>query len=86
MKFPSFFRAPSHRVFDMKPRYYDPEKERSEQLEGQGDRIAEQAKANIRYHFSNRKKNLDMASARQSLIRIALIACFLSLLIFWLFK
>lgn len=32
MGFGSFFKVPQHNVFDYKPRYYDPEKERRREL------------------------------------------------------
>ena len=86
---PSFFRTPNHRVFDIKPRYYDPIKERhgkEENKEKASQDPTEQAKARIRHHFGSKKKNLDMAGSKQTLFRVSLIAVFISLMIFWLFS
>ena len=85
---PSFFGTPSYRIFELKPRYYEPDKERlglKKDQKSENDGSAEKAKANIRYHYENRKKKVDATLGRQSLIRVAIIAASLSLMIFWLF-
>ena len=86
---PSLFRTPSHRVYDVKPRYYNSTTERLGGKENKGDRTntqAEKAKARIKHHFGSRKKNLNMGDARQTLLRVSIIAAFLILMIFWLFN
>ncbi len=86
---PSLFRTPSHRVYDLKPRYYNSTKELLSTERNKEDRPnteAEKAKSRIKQHFGSRKKNLNMADARQTLLRVSIIAAFLILMIFWLFN
>ena len=47
---------------------------------------AEKSKDRIRDHFSRRKGKLDRNSAKQSMLRVALIAVGLCLLILWIFN
>jgi hypothetical protein len=89
MKMPAFFRTPSHRIFDLNPRYYDAVKERQQADKKSGKNTlqpAEQAKARIKDHFGNKKRDLKMTSSRQTLLRVALIAGVLSLMIYWMFS
>lgn len=81
---PNFFPTPKHRQFNINPRYYDPEKERLEQLKKkytaetpQDEQLAE-AKARIRESFQrSAKQPKGLLSSRRLLIYLVLLLALL---------
>ncbi len=81
---PNFFPTPKHRQFNINPRYYDPEKERLEQLKKkyaaetpQDEQLAE-AKVRIRESFQrNTKQTKGLLSSRRLMIYLVLLLALL---------
>lgn len=81
---PNFFPTPKHRQFNINPRYYDPEKERLEQLKKkyaaetpQDEQLAE-AKVRIRESFQrNSKQTKGLLSSRRLMIYLVLLLALL---------
>jgi len=67
----SFFKTPRHQRFEYKPRYYDPQKEKVEQIlknvRGEGSSDTELAKTRIASAFQRRSKS--HSSTKQSMRR-----------------
>ena len=87
MKLPSFFKTPSHRVFDFKPRYYNPAQEKyntAPKSEGEYSE-AELSKARIQRQYAMRKTRMASHDGGKSLLRIAIIASILMFLIYLIF-
>lgn len=74
-KFPSFFKAPRIKPFNLKPRYYDERKEILEQINKQGKR-----KGGLFFNRKTREKSLGNRSKRLVIILIALFLLFYLLL------
>lgn len=87
MALPSFFQQPKHRQFNVKPRYYDPEKERIEELKKRYDPSVseeeklEAAKARIRESFQRDPKK---AKGTLSTKRLFIYLAVLALLLLWI--
>ena len=90
MGFGSFFKVPQHNVFDYKPRYYDPEKERRREL--LNDMRIDQGKepvgmdsnkpgAKIKGSFKRPMKRTAYSKGN-STIRVLVIACILAFIVY----
>jgi len=82
----SFFRAPRHQQFKYVPRFYDPRKEKLNEILGQaadGEELSEADKAKIRITRSFTQRNTDGEIARRSRKRsnIILLAVIFVLLV-----
>lgn len=81
---PNFFPTPKHRQFNINPRYYDPEKERLENLKKKYDtqtpedeKLAE-AKVRIRESFQREQKQpKGLLSTRRLLIYLVILLALL---------
>ena len=82
-RIPRMFRLPSHRVFDYKPRFYDPEREKFEILKrptNESDR-----ESNIRNAFSGKRSPIrELGIEKKYSLRVIFIFIVLSTL-FYLF-
>lgn len=85
---PTLFPKPKHRKFDIGSRYYDPEKERLEQLKKKYDpqtpedkRLAE-AKVRISESFQRGRQPKGLLSTRKLLIFLAILI----ILLYWIMK
>lgn len=81
---PDFFPKPKHRRFDIHPRYYDPEKERLENLKKKYDTSSPEeeklAEAKLRIHESFRrdhKQPKGLLSNKRLLIYVLVLFCLL---------
>ena len=90
MNIPKFFRLPNHYIFDYKPMYYDPEKEKREKREKtikselKIEDKNEEYKANIKGQFKYRM-SYKKHSRKASTIRLLIIIAFLGLITYFLF-
>ncbi len=85
---PNFFPTPKRRQFNINPRYYDPEKERLEQLKkkyepktSEEQQLAE-AKARISESFQRSPRPKGLLSTRKLLIFMALLV----ILLLWILR
>ncbi len=86
---PNFFPQPKHRQFDIHPRYYDPEKERLDNLKKkyetqtpEDEKLAE-AKIRIRESFQREQKRpKGLLSNRKLLIYLVILMA----LLWWVLK
>lgn len=86
---PNMFPSPKHRQFDIHPRYYNPEKERMDNLKKkyatetpEEERLAE-AKVRIRESFQrSQKQPKGLLSKRRFLIYLVILAA----LLWWVLK
>lgn len=76
----SFFKAPKHQKFKYVPRYYDPQKERLEEIiknaKGEGSSDTEQIKSRISRSFQSRGSSVSYRSGinkRSNLLLVAII-------------
>ncbi|MBK8502100.1 MAG: hypothetical protein IPL46_07790 [Saprospiraceae bacterium] len=69
----SFFKAPKHQQFKYVPRYYDPQKERIEEIiknaKGEGSGDTELIKSRISRNFQNRGSSQSSQSYRSSITK-----------------
>ena len=89
MGLPNFFQTPKHRQFNVKPRYYDPEKERIENLKKKYDPSTTEeeklAEAKIRIHEafqSSPEKPKGLLTTKKLLIYLAVLV----LLLLWILR
>lgn len=76
----SFFKTPRHQKFKYVPRYYDPQKERLDEIiknaRGEGTSSTEQMKSRISRNFQNRSASASQRSSinrRSNLLLVAII-------------
>ncbi|MBX2817720.1 MAG: hypothetical protein KTR24_17075 [Saprospiraceae bacterium] len=86
MAFFSFFKAPRHQQFKYVPRFYDPQKERLDEILGRADgeelSPTDLAKSRIARSFRSRSSNGDIAKRsrrRSNFLLLAIIAVLLVL-------
>lgn len=86
---PNFFPTPKHRQFDIHPRYYDPEKERLDNLKKKYDTQTPEeeklAEAKVRIHESfqrSTKPAKGLLSTRRLLIYLVILMAML----WWILK
>ena len=87
MKLTGFFKTPKHRVFNYKPRYYNPEEEELEQKlkQKQAENFVKDEKIKIRRHIELRRSEEKKAYGRRLLI-ISIIFVLLFIILFYGFK
>lgn len=82
----SFFKAPRHQKFKYVPRYYDPQKERLEEIlknaKGEGGSDTELMKSRISRSFQNRGGSSSQRSSLNRRSNILLIAIIVALFAF----
>jgi len=83
-----FFKQPSHYVFNYKPRFYDPRKERIEALkkkystENKKDKSVNRAPVNFREEWRKNKKKAN----NKATLRLAIIITILVFIVYSYFK
>ena len=83
-RFPSFFKTPTHKQFEMPIRYYD---ERKERIQKARDMAEKKQKGNVeKGHFSGLWKKRSTMGSRSSSIRVAIILAILCLIAYWILK
>ncbi len=79
----SFFKAPRHQKFNYVPRYYDPQKERLEEIlknaRSEGSSETEQIKSRISRNFQNRSSSPAYRSSVNRRSNILLLAIIITL-------
>ena len=82
----SFFKAPKHQKFKYVPRYYDPQKERLEEIiknaKGEGSSDTEQIKSRISRSFQSRGTSASQRSSINKRSNILLLAIIIVLFAF----
>ena len=83
-RFPSFFKTPKYKQFEMPVRYYN---ERKERIQKAKDRAKMKRNGNLdKGHFSGSWKKRSTMGDRTSSVRVSIILTILCLIAYWILK
>ncbi len=83
-RFPSFFKTPKHKQFEMPTRYFDERKERIQKVR---DKAEKKQNGDVeKGHFTSSWKKRSTMGSGTSSVRVAIIIVILCLIAYWILK